>query len=417
MKVLSFLDGLGIGGTEKAACLWAVGLHQRNHDVHVMALEDGPRRARLESTGISVSIVAANAEKIADHLNAISPDIIHIHAPGFPHAGDVLGVALKRLSKKIPVVETNIFGRLKNRPAQEWTDFRLYVSWTSSVQAAQRSFQPLDENFFRKQSVAVYPIDPDDGPSQDEISAWRKRCGVQSDEILFGRYSRPEPNKWTDLPLAAFRRALSREPRLKLLLREPPPKIAQQLKEDPHSNRFLVLKATSDPTELRLSMAAVDAVLHASSIGESFGYGIAEPMNYGKPVIVHSVPWIDQAQLELARHEECGLHASTESTMAEAILRLANDSQFRLRLGDNARRHIRDVAGIEQSLDRLESALQATLASKDNPLLTEDLERARAAAAYLDAHQFGHTLGEQFALRPFYYRVRFHQWRHHFGAN
>ena len=417
MKVLSFLDGLGLGGVEKAACRWAIGLRQRNYDVQVLALEDGPRRSELEKNGVAINVVQADADKIADHLNATSPDIIHIHAPGFPHVGDILGVALKRLSKKIPVVETNIFGRLENRPALEWTDFRLYVSWTSGVQAAQRSFQPLDEKFFRKQSVAVYPIDPDDGPSHDEISAWRKQYGVQPDDILFGRYSRPEPNKWTDLPLAAFRRALSKEPRLKLLLREPPPAIAQQLKADLHSNRFLVLKATSDPAELRLSMAAVDAVLHASSIGESFGYGIAEPMNHGKPVIVHSVPWIDQAQLELARHEECGLHASTESTMAEAILRLANDSQLRLRLGNNARRHIRDMAGIEQSLNRLESALQATLAGKDNPLLTEDLERAHAAAAYLDAHQFGHTLGEQLALRPFYYRVRFHQWRHHFGAN
>jgi hypothetical protein len=39
------------------------------------------------------------------------------------------------------------------------------------------------------------------------------------------------------------------------------------------------------------------------------------------------------------------------------------------------------------------------------------LVKARDAAAYLDAHQFGHSWREQLALRPFYYRVRFHEFR------
>jgi glycosyltransferase involved in cell wall biosynthesis len=414
MKVLLFLDGLGLGGTEKAACLWAAGLNRRNHEVLVLALADGPRRQQLEKSGVMVKVAPPEAKRVAEEISAFAPQIIHAQAPGFAHIGDVLGPALALLSKKIPVVETNIFGRLENPSSEAWTDFRLFVSWTSSVQAARRSFRPLDEKFFRKQSVAVYPIEPDDGPTVDEIAAWRKKHGVKAEEVLFGRYSRPEPNKWTDLPLDAFRRALQEESGIKLLLREPPPEVARQLQKDPRSDRFLILPVTSDMSELRLSMGSVDAVLHGSSIGESFGYGIAEPMNYGKPVIVHSVPWIDQAQLELARHDECGLHGSTAMTMAEAIVRLARDPQLRTRLGENAQRQIRSVAGIERSLDRLESAFNATLAGTDNPLAEEDLTRAVRAAAYLDTYQFGRTLDEQFALRPFYYRVRFHQWRKHF---
>jgi hypothetical protein len=42
------------------------------------------------------------------------------------------------------------------------------------------------------------------------------------------------------------------------------------------------------------------------------------------------------------------------------------------------------------------------------------LKQAKATAAYLDAHQFGRTLGEQFVLRPFHYSMRFHEWRNHF---
>ena len=158
-------------------------------------------------------------------------------------------------------------------------------------------------------------------------------------------------------------------------------------------------------------MASLDAVLHTSSIGESFGYGIAEPMNYGKPVIANSTPWQDQAQVELVRHGECGFLASTPETIAAAICKLAASSDLRKELGQNAKAHIRKIASVEESLDRLESALQAACEGRENPLLEEDLRRAAAAADYLDRHQLGDCWRDRLALVPLHYRVRFHQWR------
>jgi len=49
-----------------------------------------------------------------------------------------LGQALKLLPKRIPVVQTNVFGRLNNPAEDAWTDFRLFISWMSCVQAARR---------------------------------------------------------------------------------------------------------------------------------------------------------------------------------------------------------------------------------------------------------------------------------------
>jgi glycosyltransferase involved in cell wall biosynthesis len=187
--------------------------------------------------------------------------------------------------------------------------------------------------------------------------------------------------------------------------------VAEQLRAAPDASRFIILPATADQDELRSTTSALDVVLHTSSIGESFGYGIAEPMNLGKPVVTHSVPWADQAQIELVRHRECGFVASTPSTMAAAMLELANDSSLRIKMGANAQRHIRTLADPEISLNQLENAMHAAVERRDNPLAGKDFEQAKMAAAYLDAHQFGHTMAEQFALRPFYYRVRFHQFR------
>lgn len=410
MRVLVFLNELGIGGTEQAALRWARGLRERGHDITVLTLCDGPRRAEFEAHTINVRIASAAKMSILQQLHELCPDVIHVHAPGHPHRGDVLGEAIALLPK-IPVVQTNVFGRFDNPKENVWTDFRLFISWTSCVQATRRSFQSLDEKFFKRNSVAVYPIDPVAPPAASEVEEFRQRCNVTKDEILFGRLSRPEPNKWTDLGIDSFRIAARRDARIKLLLREPPPGVRQALEAAQDRHRFLVLPATSDPAEVARTIAGLDAVLHTSSIGESFGYGMAEPMNYGKPVIANSTPWQDQAQIELVRHEETGFVASTPQTIAEAILKLANDVDLRIKLGRNAQSHIRTLADPEESTRRLEQILISAASGCDNSNAFADVERARATANYLDQHQFGHSLREQLALRPFYYRVRFHEWR------
>jgi glycosyltransferase involved in cell wall biosynthesis len=414
MKILVFLNGLGLGGTEKAACRWARGLRKHGHEIFVLSLQDGPRRLELEQQQMPFQIVVASPDAVAGAIKIHHPDVIHAHVPGYPCIGDVLGDALKLPAKRIPVVQTNIFGKLENPREDKWTDFRLFISWTSAVQAARRSFRKLDENFFRRQSVAVYPLDPVEPISAADVAVFRRQLGVAGDEILFGRLSRPEPNKWTPLALDAFRRASRRNPKIKLLLREPPPAVAEELRRSPDARQFIILEATVDVEELRRTLSALDVVLHTSSIGESFGYGIAEPMNLGKPVITHSTPWADQAQIELVRHGECGFVASTPTGMAGAILRLADDAGLRQRMGARAQQHVRALADPDVSLARLEAIFRTAIEKRDNPFAAEDLQCARETAAYLDTQQFGHSFADQIALRPFYCRARFHHWRKSF---
>jgi glycosyltransferase involved in cell wall biosynthesis len=410
MKIAIFVNSLGLGGTEKAACRWARGLHERGHEVWVLTLREGPRRAELELAGIEAQAVPASAAAIAEKLRLRRPDVIHAHAPGHRHEGDVLGEALALLPK-IPVVQTNIFGRFENPAEDRWTDFRLFISWTSCVQAARRAFRPINETFFRRASVAVYPLDACEAAEPAEVQRFREQHGIRRDEILLGRLSRPDPNKWTELALDSFRCAAKKNVALKLLLREPPEDVRRRLERAPDKDRFVLLPATGHPDELRVTLSSLDIVLHTSSMGESFGYGIAEPMNIGKPVIANSTPWEDQAQIELARHGECGFIASTVTTMADAILRLSADENLRHGFGERARSHIRRLTEPAQSLNRLEAMLVAAIMGADNPHGREDLDRAKRVADYLDEQQFGHVWRDQAALRPRYWRARFHQWR------
>ena len=205
--------------------------------------------------------------------------------------------------------------------------------------------------------------------------------------------------------------AAERYPGIKLLLREPPTSVRCRLEAAPDRDRFVLLPATNDSHELARTIASLDAVLHTSVVGESFGYGIAEPMNFAKPVVANSTPWQDQAQIELVRHGECGFIASTPQTIAEAILKLADDVDLRRKLGQNAQTHIRKLADPIESTNRLEDILCAAVAGKTNPNASDDLAQAQTTAVYLDTHQFGHNLGEQTVLRCLYYRTRLHELR------
>lgn len=414
--MISFLNGLGLGGTEKAAVRWASGLQERGHEVALLSLADGPRRGEVEASSIPLSLCPGDPKIIWERIAAINPDVIHAHGPGYPHPGDVLGAALK-LGKRIPVVQTNIFGRLENPAEDEWINHRLFISWTSCVQAAERSFRPISPEFFRTNSVAVYPLDAEEPASEEQVQNFRTMLGVATDDVLFGRFSRPEPNKWTPLPLDAFRLACKGCPNLKFLMQEAPPAVAAELRNAPDRDRFLLLPATSDRAALRLAISSVDVVLHTSLIGESFGYGVAEPMNLGKPVITNSTPWQDQAQLELVAHGECGFHASTARMMARRMVEMARDRALRVGMGSNAKARIRQLADVEQSLNRLEASLFAAVQCEGNRYAEEDLALALAARAGLRRHRLGHSFEELYALAPLYLRVRFSEFRRALKTN
>ena len=410
MKIAVFINQLGLGGTEKAACEWAreLSLFPDCKDISLISINDGPRRKDLEKAGIPVQI-QSNPAGIAEVLGGI--DVIHAHAPGFPHAGDVLGEALKLVKKKIPVVQTNIFGKLENPRENAWTDFRLFISWISCVQAARRSGQRLDPDFFRHQSVASYPVSPlsetEEAQLKKQALAFRESIGLLPNHVLFGRFSRPEPNKWTPMILPAFLDAHLNNPNLRLLLREPPAQVTSDLRSanlvaldqaPVGSCPILILPATPDAHELAVSQMACDVILHTSSIGESFGYGIAEPMNLGKPVITNSVPWHDQAQLELVRHGVCGWVANSRYNLRKAIDSLANDPTLRKRFGQSARSRINKIADPSISAFRLHQALSCAVEDRVNPHFTEDLDHSVLAAKELDVAQWGHGWREKSAL-------------------
>ncbi len=405
MHVVEFLNCLGLGGTEKASLRWSQGLVARGHRITILSLEEGPRRSAFEAAGFEVRTTGHDTLAIRRHLEELKPDAIHAHAPGFPHQGNRLGQALEGM-KRIPVVQTNIFGRLDNPIENQWTDYRLFVSWTSAIQAATALTSEISPDFFKRNSVAVNPLNPEPLPTPNEILSFRQSLGIKPDEIVLGRVARCDVHKWTNLSHIAFLLALKEAPHLKFLLREAPKGLAQSIRNSTDADRFILLPESSDPEVIRQTHAATDITLHATLFGESFGYTLAEPMNLGIPAITNATPWADCAQLELVRNRITGLCASLPQTMAAAILELARDPNLRKTLGTAGREHICQLAEPERSTDRLEEALIAVCAGTENPRQAEDQARANAWKAQFHLSRFGETLEEKNVLQPLHAKIQ-----------
>ena len=81
MKVVMALNGLGLGGTEKAMQTHALAFDRERVDVSVVAvLEDGVRRGVLEAAGIRVDCADGDEARLAELFRGA--DIVHVFGAG-----------------------------------------------------------------------------------------------------------------------------------------------------------------------------------------------------------------------------------------------------------------------------------------------------------------------------------------------
>ncbi|HUB67341.1 MAG TPA: glycosyltransferase family 4 protein [Candidatus Methylacidiphilales bacterium] len=349
--------GNSIGGTEKAAGLLAVELARRGH--HPVYLSSpGPRDAALAQGNVPRITPPDNASALAEFLKAGQIDIIHQYVPGYPHASPIYE-ALRLLGGERPrLIETNIFGRLEDPQSEDWIDFRCFISCASAVQAFQRSRRSLNAGTLIKNTVLYFPTALlDDAarqrPQRDEI---RRELGLQPHEILVLRFGRPG-HKWNRDEVDVFQQARRRNPSLRILLMEPSEDIWREIEAGQWGDGIILRRALSDFDRLAAIYSAGDLMLHMSDWGESFGYTIAEAMQYGLPVITRSTPWCDNAQVELVEHGVTGYVCNSRAGAAEGILRLATDSSLRRELGAASAARIDSLSNISREADLLEEIL------------------------------------------------------------
>jgi glycosyltransferase involved in cell wall biosynthesis len=360
MKVLTVLENLGIGGTQRVAQNLSLGLSALGAEVAVLGyLGRGPREEAYRAGGVAVFAPAPDevrpgnvrpghiaglddqvlepSEAAIEAARRWSPDIIHFHRDGYANPEETRILRHLR-SDGAKTVETNVFGRFDWSEGGSLIDAHCLLSkWCAFKWNAWggRSAR-LKRSYILPNAVDTKSIVPISDAHRQSV---RASLGIPPERFVFGRVGQPFIPKWSLATFEIFQKTL-RQHDIGLLLVGAPMEIVQRLGSLPDDvrSRIIVVPPTASDERLSSLIGAMDGFLHMSAIGESFGMVLCEAMLSGVPVVTLSTPLKDNSQLEVVGHEKGGLIALTMDAVPIAMTRLIEDKQLRdaVRTGGHA---------------------------------------------------------------------------------
>lgn len=342
---ISCHSGSSLGGSQKAAWSYALGLASLGHEV-AMVTDGGPISYNFDSTrNPNFKVVqVSNQRELEDFLYSGWSEIAHIHVPGYAIENPIYNIIERRGQRPFKVIETNVFGRLKDPRANQHTDARLFISMASGAQAFKRSRIRRLSDLTIPHSVVYYPVDVPPRIGETERRLVREELGVGDNDILVVRTGRPDARKWGTWETAAFAAARKKNPHLFFLQMQPPDRLRHEIETGRWGPGFLCLDMDKSQERIGKLCQSADLMLHAARFGESFGYSIAEGMAAGLPIVTLSTPWGDNAQVELVKQGETGFVCSTVQGLVRAVLLLSSNEFLRRSIGDSSRRRIQWLA-------------------------------------------------------------------------
>lgn len=332
MRVLTVVNSLSIGGTQRAAVNYALGMRRRGIEAAVLTYAGGgSREAALGAGGVELFVTAAGEDWRQAAAAALGwrPEVVHIHRFGYPNR---LETELLRVLKAegARVVETNVFARYDWTEGGRLIDLHLLLNkwclykWRAWGGGAARA---------KAARVVPYAVDAETLHRAGDVerSTIRRELGVPEGRFLFGRVGQPARDKWSAETLTAFSAVVGRGEDIGLLLVGAPDELLAGIGALPPQVRARIVTRTptSDDRQLAGYFSAMDGFLHTARIGESFGMVLCEAMACGVPVITLSTPLKDNGQLEVVGHRKGGLVALSAGALPAAMLELMGDEGLR----------------------------------------------------------------------------------------
>ena len=352
-KVLHLVQGLGLGGTEKTACLLARALCRRGRfEAALWSPQDGPRAAALREWGVPL-LLGGDA---GTALRRFEPHIAHLHRAGWPQPEWMrdLRAGLRFLpdGTRLPrIVETNVFGRHDPSPGGKLIDCTLFVSHF----CAQR-FAAVENRTIAmpRYGVLYNPVDTDFLGARC-LAPERRDYG----KPVLGRISRPDKGKWSRLALEMLPHLARLRPDFRFHVVGGIPEAEDFVREHGLEAQTRFLAPVESEEALAAFLDDLSVLAHGNDTGESFGLVIAEAMAAGLPVVTHPCAGLkDNAQLELVEHGVTGLVADNAEDYASAVAWLFAHPDEARRMG----RAGRDKAARLYAEDVVAGALEAVYA-------------------------------------------------------
>lgn len=359
MNVVLAVNGLGLGGTEKAVQTHALAFDRNRIDVSVVAvLEDGVRRKTLESAGIGVEVAGGDLGRLTALFEGA--DVVHVTRAG---VAEPLVPAARRAAGVPILVESNVFGAVDASPDEAEFSCHLFPSKMCALRYRNR-LGLEGSDFHERHRVSFWPVDIAGLRAQapERVDA-RRRLGLDPDRPVVVRVGRDNDRKWRNVLVDMAPPLLEMVPDVQIAYVGATGSKLKRLDRLGVLDRVHLFPTTSQEAELASFYSAADVFVTAAEIGESHSFAIEEAMCLGLPVVTCSTPWVDNAQVEQVDAGETGWIADHPVQFAEAVASLLADDCQRKAFSARARAKsdaLYDAGPLTRQLERLYSALLET---------------------------------------------------------
>lgn len=367
MKILHIITGLNTGGAEMMLYKLVSRMNRNKFDIQVILLTDiGPIGKKIEDLGIPVSALGMKRGipnpqmvfKLARWLKKYRPDIIQT----WMYHSDLIGGLAAKMSGNIPVVWGIHHSNLDpkgNKRTTIWTakvcarfSRWLPVKIVCCSEASKRVHTALG---YAAEKMVVIPNGFDLNlfkPDLEEGTLVRQELGIPEDTIIIGMVGRFDPQK-DHLNFIKAAALLQKEiPDVQFLLCGDDiiwenHKLSKWIEDAGLSNNFHLLGRRDDIPQI---MTALN-IASSSSYGEGFPNVVGEAMACGVPCVVTDVG--DSALIVGDTGIVVPPKDSNDLALAwKELIEIGKDR--RQRLGDNARRRIREKFSLPSVVERYE---------------------------------------------------------------
>jgi glycosyltransferase involved in cell wall biosynthesis len=380
MRILTIVNQLTPGGTERVAQNCAIAYAQAGHDSAVLAYsEGGPRVEPLRQAGVTVFVGGPDADgtrAAVAQARDWNADVAHVHRPG---GTDSLGALLRSLEvsgRRLPIVETSHFARADYSRDHALVDVHIQISrwcmwqWQRwSMGQRPRPLGVLIPHMVRPDAFFRAPA--------DDAARFRADHGIPADTIVLGRLGQSFDLSFPPALFDAFGRAAARDRRLHLVLVGAPDSVKPRIDSLPPdvAGRITRVAFLHGDESLRACYSALDAFLHVTAIGETFGLVLCESMLCEVPVITLATPTKGNSQAEVVGHNRGGLVAADVPSVVMAIELLARDPALARRLGRQGAQWVRRELDPQRITARLLTVLELAARGLPRPDLAAALAR------------------------------------------
>jgi glycosyltransferase involved in cell wall biosynthesis len=374
ISVLHLIHSVCHGGIESALINWARFLDRSEVNVHVACfMGDRGREAAFcqaaERVGITVLPIPWNKYKpflrasrsVARLVRELNIDVVHTHA----YYADVVGAMTKLFVPVKTVATVYVWGKYEFHrqlmQAMDWTALHFVDKVTAHC---DRTFEQTVRLGFKRSDVTrliagfpAHEIDRITGQSRLEL---RRSMGVQDDEILLLNVARIHPEKAHDQLLKSFKLVNDRYPKARLWISGIGWKELEETLLALRNELGLTdtVKFIGFHADLRPFLNVADIMTHPSHV-EGVPIAILLGMSAGLPIVISDVGGVR----EVIRHEQTGILVSEgdEAGFAEQVVRLIEDKEMALRLGNNAHAFVSNEYSIQTAVSRVTDTYRQVL--------------------------------------------------------